>query len=99
MTQGEGFPINLWVNEERYKKLQEAGLADMTEEVFAGLKRLQVKANEQQKNAILKKYPMAKYDSSTTRSIELLPRQAKDQIFDLIIQKRSLEVLDAFLSS
>jgi len=51
------FPINIWINEERYEKLQKAGLSDIAEEVFAGLKRLQVPANEEQKDAILKRYP------------------------------------------
>ena len=31
------FPINIWVNEERYEKLRDAGLADMCEEMLAGL--------------------------------------------------------------
>jgi hypothetical protein len=95
----EVFPINIWINEERYEKLQQAGLADMAEEVFAGLKRLQVPTNEEQKNAILKKFPMAKFDSATTKSIELLPREVKDRIFDLVIEKRSLDAIDAFLES
>ena len=34
----ERFPINIWVNEERYDKLQTAGLAHMCEEMLAGLK-------------------------------------------------------------
>jgi len=99
MAKEEVFPINIWINEERYEKLQKAGLSDMAEEVFAGLKRLQVPANEEQKDAILKKYPMAKYDSATTRSIELLPREVKDRIFDLVVEKRSLDVINTFLKS
>lgn len=54
---------------------------------------------EAQKDAVLKKYPMAKYDSTTTKSIELLPRDVKDKIFDLVVQKKSLDVMDAFLQS
>ena len=99
MAQEETFPINVWINEERYEKLQEAGLSDMTEEVFAGLKRLQVPTNEPQKNALLSKFTMAKYDAATTKSIELLPREVKDRIFDLVIEKKSLSVIGAFLES
>ena len=99
MANGETFPINIWINEERYDKLQKAGLADMAEEVFAGLKRLQVPANEEQMNALLKAYPMAKFDSATTKSIELLPREVKDRIFDVVIEKRSLDAIGAFLQS
>ena len=99
MAKEETFPINIWINEDRYEKLQKAGLANMAEEVFAGLKRLQVPTNEEQKNAILKKFPMAKFDSATTKTIELLPREVKDQIFDLVVEKRSLNAIDAFLKS
>ena len=99
MANQETFPINIWINEDRYEKLQQAGLANMPEEVFAGLKRLQIPTNEEQKNSVLKKYPMAKYDSATTKSIELLPREVKDRIFDLVVKKRSTAIIDDFLKS
>jgi hypothetical protein len=94
----EKYPINVWVNEERYEKLQKAGLAGMCEEVLAGLKVIKVYANEKQKDEILKKYPTAKFDSATTKSIELLPRKVKDQIFDLVVTKQSVDIMDEFLS-
>lgn len=93
------FPINIWINEERYQELQEAGLAHLAQDAFAGLKRLQVPTRAQQKDEILKRYPMAKFDSATTRSIELLPREVKNLIFSLVIQTRSLDVIDEFLKS
>jgi len=95
----EKYPINLWVNEERYDKLNKAGLADMCKEKLAGLKVIQVFTNDAQKDQVLKLYPMAKFDSSTTKSIELLPKDIKDKIFDLIIQKQSTDVMDEFLNS
>ncbi len=94
----EKYPINIWINEERYEKLQQAGLADMCEEMLAGLKVLRVYANEEQKDKILKVFPTAKFDASTTKSIELLPREVKDKIFDKIIEKRSVDILDEFLA-
>ena len=95
----ETYPINIWINEERLEKLQQAGLADMAEEAFAGLKKLSVPANEQQRDAILQKFPMAKFDSATTKSIELLPRDVKDKIFTLVVERKTLAVLDDFLAS
>jgi hypothetical protein len=95
----ETYPINIWINEERLEKLQQAGLADMAQEAFAGLKKLPVPTNEQQRDTILQKFPMAKYDSATTKSIELLPRDIKDRIFDLVVEKSTLDVIDAFLAS
>jgi flagellar motility protein MotE (MotC chaperone) len=97
MTQ-ERYPINIWVNEERYEKLQKAGLADMCEEMLAGLKVLRVYANDAQKDKILKLFPTAKFDSATTKSIELLPKEAKDKIFEKIVEKQSMDILDEFLS-
>jgi hypothetical protein len=94
----EIYPINIWINEDRLKRLQQAGLADMAQEAFAGLKKLAVPANEKQKEAILKKFPMAKFDSATTKSIELLPKDVKDKIFDLVVTNKTLDVLDTFLA-
>ncbi len=93
----ETYPINIWINEERFEKLQQAGLASMAKEKMAGLKVLPVPTNEEQKDKILKLFPMAKFDSATTKSIELLPREVKDRIFDLIIQKKTLDVIDDFI--
>jgi hypothetical protein len=95
----EKYPINLWVNEERYEKLQKTGLADMCEEMMAGLKVIRVYANDAQKDKILNAFPTAKFDSATTKSIELLPREVKDKIFDLIVEKKSIDVIDDFLKS
>ncbi|RME68468.1 MAG: hypothetical protein D6778_01840 [Nitrospirae bacterium] len=93
----EVYPINIWINEERYEKLQQAGLANLAKEKMAGLKVLAVPTNEQQKDEILKLFPMAKFDSATTKSIELLPRDVKDRIFDLIIQKKTVDVIQDFI--
>ncbi len=95
----ERYPINIWVNEERYEKLREAGLADLCEEMLAGLKVIRVYANDAQKDKILKVFPTAKFDSATTKSIELLPKDVKDKMFDLIVQKKTVEIMDEFLSN
>ena len=97
MAEGK-FPINLWVNEERYEKLRAAGLADMCEEMLAGLKVIRVYADEAQKDKILKTFPTAKFDTATTKSIELLPRDVKDRIFEKVVEKHSIDVLDEFLT-
>lgn len=95
----EKYPINLWVNEERYEKLEQAGLADMCEEMLAGLKVIRVYADDAQKDKILKVFPTAKFDASTTKSIELLPREVKDKIFDKVIEKQNIDMMDDFLSA
>ncbi len=94
----ETYPINIWINEERYEKLQQVGLAGMAQEMLAGLKVLRVPCTEEQKDKVLKLFPMAKFDAATTRSIELLPRDVKDKIFDTVIANKKLDIMDVFLA-
>ncbi len=89
----------MWVNDERYEKLQKAGLTNMTEDVLAGMKVLKLQCTEEQKDEILKLYPMAKFDTATTKSIELLPAEVKNKMFDLIIKEKNLDVVEEFLKS
>lgn len=93
----EKYLINIWINEERYEKLSKVGLADMTEDVLAGMKVLRLYCTAEQKNQLLKLYSTAKYDSATTKSIELLPAEVKDKMFDLVIKRKRLSVIEEFL--
>ena len=95
----ERYPINIWVNEERYRSLESVGLSSMCEEMLAGMKVIRVFANDTQKDKILKVFPTAKFDASTTKSIELLPREIKDGIFSKVVEQKKLNVLDDFLSA
>ncbi len=81
--------INVWINEERLEALKNAGMAELANEAFAGMKLLEIYTTEEQKNMLLQRYPGAKYDSATTRSIELLPKRAKDRLLDLSIAMHS----------
>ncbi|MBU2510424.1 hypothetical protein KJ966_03770 [bacterium] len=96
MAEGK-YPINIWVNEERYEKLQNAGLADMCKEKLAGMKVIMVYADDAQKDKILKVFPTAKFDTATTKSIELLPREVKDKIFDVVVERKNIDILEEFL--
>ncbi len=95
----ETYPINIWINEERFKALQEAGLGNLLKEERAGMNVLVVPCNEQQRDKILQLFPMAKYDEATTKSIELLPKAVKDKIYDLCVARKSLDVMDEFIAS
>jgi len=94
----ETYPINIWINEERFKALQEAGLAGLLKEELAGMKVLIVPCNKVQRDKVLKVYPMAKYDKATTKSIELLPKAVKDKIYTMVVKRKRLDVMDEFLS-
>jgi hypothetical protein len=93
----ETFPINIWINEERLDKLQKAGLDNLTQEMLAGLKVLRVPTNEAERDEVLKVFPTAKYDSATTKSIELLPKDVKDKIFDMVVEKKKVDIMSDFL--
>ena len=93
----EKYPVNIWINEERYDRLQEDGLSYLAEDVLAGMKVIKLQCTKEQKDEILKLYPMAKFDSATTRSIELLPPDVKNKMFNLVIEKKSLNIIDEFL--
>ncbi len=93
----ETFPINIWINEERFKALQEAGLAGLLKEELAGMKVMIVPCTDGQRDKILKLFPMAKYDAATTKSIELLPKQVKDKIYELAVKRKTLSVMDEFI--
>jgi hypothetical protein len=95
----EVFPINIWINEDRLAKLQKAGLDGLTQEMLAGLKVLRIPTDEKQRDEVLKIFPMAKYDSATTKTIELLPKDVKDKIFDMVVQKKTVDIMDDFIKS
>jgi len=92
----ETFPINIWINEERFKALQEAGLAGLLKEELAGMKVMIVPCTEPQRDKILKLFPMAKYDAATTKSIELLPKYVKDKLYEMAVKRKTLNVMDEF---
>jgi len=91
--------INIWINEERDEMLRQAGLANLAQDALAGMKVLQLHCTEEQKDKILKHYPTAKYDSATTKSIELLPAEAKNELFNLVIKNKSLDIVSSFLKN
>jgi hypothetical protein len=93
----ETFPINIWINEERFNALKEAGLANLLKEELAGMKVMIVPCSEAQRDKVLKLFPMAKYDAATTKSIELLPKYVKDKIYEMAVKKKSLAVMDEFI--
>jgi hypothetical protein len=99
MTRAREITVNVWINEERMAALEKAGMAHLAKEEFAGMKRLTITMTDEQKDRLLHRYPSAKFDSSTTGSIELLPKQVKDRLLELSIAVHSTgqDVMDRFL--
>ncbi|OBG75899.1 hypothetical protein A5714_08880 [Mycobacterium sp. E2462] len=99
-TTDAAIKVNVWINEERLQALAEAGMADSAREAFAGMKLLEIYTTEEQKDVVLQRFPGAKYDSATTKSIELLPKKAKDRLLELSIALHSTgpDVVERFLA-
>ena len=95
----EKYSINIWINEERNEKLVNTGLADLTKDALAGMKILQLNCTKEQKDRFLKFYSQAKFDSATTKSIELLPAEVKEDLFNLIVRRKSLDIIEEFLKT
>lgn len=66
--------------------------------VLAGMRVIKVYCTESQKDEFLRLNPGAKYDSATTKSIELLPPQVKDRLFEFVIKMRSTDIAGEFLA-
>ncbi|WP_338598694.1 hypothetical protein V6M85_08345 [Sulfolobus tengchongensis] len=93
--------IYIWLSEEISKKLEELGL-NYAKDVLGGMKRIEIEVEENTVNEIVKLFPNVKVDTSTTNSIELLPKHFKNEILKVIIEKRKdpkealLEALETF---
>lgn len=79
--------IYIWLSEEMSRKLEELEL-NYAREVLGGMKRIEIDVEQEIVEEIVKLFPNAKVDSSTTKSIELLPRSFKNEILRIIVEKR-----------
>ncbi len=91
--------IEIWVDEDRMDLLRKAKMETLARDKFAGMKVVEIGCTSALKDKLLQLYPYAKCDTSTTRTIELLPKEAKDRLFALVVDTRSTgpEVLEKFL--
>ncbi|QXJ34055.1 DUF6955 family protein [Saccharolobus shibatae] len=89
--------IYIWLSEEMSKKLEDLGL-NYAREVLGGMKRIEIELEQDIVEEIVKLFPNAKVDSSTTKSIELLPKSFKNEILRIIIEKR-IEPKNALLEA
>ncbi len=91
--------IEIWVDEDRMELLRKAKMETLARDKFAGMKVVEIGCTSALKDKLLQFYPCAKCDTSTTCTIELLPKEAKDRLFALVVDMRSTgpEVLEKFL--
>lgn len=81
--------INLFLNDQQEKKIQELGLSDHIREID-GKKAVQVAMGEKDQKKLKKSFPDLEFNASNEC---VLPEAAQITLFDIILQTKSLDVM------
>lgn len=81
--------INVFLNDERLKKLEAAGLAEKVQEID-GKKAVQVAMTQKDQKKLLKGFKDLAFDSSNSC---VLPEKADNTLMDIIVNMKSLDVM------
>jgi len=81
--------INVFLDEEQQKKIEEMGLGDNIKEI-EGKKAVQVVMSKKDQKKLQKSFPDLKVDSSNTC---VLPDEAQITLLDIIFELKSLDVM------
>ena len=81
--------INVFLDEEQQKKIEELGLGDHIQEI-QGKKAVQVAMSEKDQKKLQKGFPGLEFDESNAC---VLPEQAQVTLMDIIFQLKSLDVM------
>lgn len=81
--------INLIMDDEKLKKIEDAGLADQIQEID-GKKVVQVSVNKKEQKKLVKGFPELTFDSSNAC---MLPEEAEKTLMGFIADNKSLDVM------
>lgn len=81
--------INVFLNDEQQKKLEELGLGDQIQEID-GKKAVRVEMGPKDQKKLKKGFPEMEFDSSNAC---VLPDEAQDTLIDIIFQMKTLDVM------
>jgi len=81
--------INIFLNDERIKKLEEVGLAGEIKEI-GGKKAIQVKATDKEQKKMVKGFPGLEFDANNAC---VLPEKAENTVFDIVISMKTTDVM------
>jgi hypothetical protein len=81
--------VNVFLDDERLKKIQAAGLADQVQEVD-GKKAVRVGMSQKDQKKLLKGYKDLSFDSQNACT---LPKEADDKLMNIIADMKSLDVM------
>jgi len=81
--------INVFLDEELKKKIEDAGLEDQIKTV-AGKEAVQVAVGRKEQKKLLKAFPDLEFDSSDAC---VLPGEAENKLMDIILENKTLDVM------
>jgi hypothetical protein len=81
--------INIFMNDEKQKKLSDAGLADQIKDVD-GKKAIQVGVSEKEQKKLSKGFPDMTFDASNAC---VLPENAENTLFDIVCNMKTVDVM------
>ena len=83
------FYINIFVDDDKRAKLEEAGLADQIKEI-EGKSAVQVEVTKKEQKKLAKGFPDMAFDASNAC---VLPEEAEKALMDTIVNAKSLDVM------
>ena len=83
------FYINVFLDGEKLKKIEDAGLADQVQEVD-GKKAIRVGMSKKDKKKICKSFKEVTFDSSNAC---VLPEEPENTLFNIILEMQSIDVM------
>ncbi len=83
------FYINLFLDAEKAKKIEDAGLAGEIKEIN-GKKAIQVGVTAKEQKKLAKSFPDLSFDASNAC---VLPEQAENTLFNIIVSMKTLDVM------
>jgi hypothetical protein len=81
--------INIFMNDEKQKKLADAGLADQIKDVD-GKKAIQVAVSEKEQKKLVKGFPDLVFDASNAC---VIPEKAETTLLDIICNMKTIDVM------
>jgi hypothetical protein len=87
------FAITIYMDDEKLKGLEEAGLAANVTEV-QGKKAIQVPCTSKEQKKLTKSFPDLAFDASNAC---VLPQEAEGMLFNMILDMKTLEVMKIYI--
>jgi hypothetical protein len=81
--------INIFMDDEKQKKITEAGLADQIKDVD-GKKAIQVKVSDKEYKKLIKGFPDLCFDAANACT---LPDTAENTLFDIVCNTKTIDVM------